>query len=500
MLEPKFEDICLYQKKLSLLDRKKIECKTEVSVDNITRILNIHLKPIITKSQVLNGVIEYDGVATFFVCYIDKDGKIRKCECNSEFSGNIKSADITECCFASLYAVDCRSEADTSLTMLNLSGSILITAMVNEKKMVSVLSNSQDLICNHKEIDIAKSYGVRESVYPIQEDFEVLGVVEEVICQQAEAQITSVACGVGSIIVDGNVYFQAIFLQSEEKKDIIKETKVSPFRIEIDYPECMPTMNAFARVWAKSLKTEISVDANKNLSQVSCTIVLRLEGEAYTTESIPVIADAFSKTHNLEVIDREIIHHMPNKIEGSQMVVKAVAQTEELPVGTMLVCSFGERAEIVSTEKIENGISVAGLTSIEGLFRDIDGNLFTRKLEAPFVAEVNCSKLAYEDVLCLATSGTLKMVSATELEITCQLAFTIYSWQENSQRFITAVNVLGEKQPNGFAISVYLPTVNEDLWALSKRLNTSPEELLETNPELQFPLSGKERIVVFRGK
>ena len=41
---------------------------------------------------------------------------------------------------------------------------------------------------------------------------------------------------------------------------------------------------------------------------------------------------------------------------------------------------------------------------------------------------------------------------------------------------------------------------NEDLWGLAKRLGQYPEALLETNPDLQFPLTGKERIVVYRQK
>ena len=36
--------------------------------------------------------------------------------------------------------------------------------------------------------------------------------------------------------------------------------------------------------------------------------------------------------------------------------------------------------------------------------------------------------------------------------------------------------------------------------ALAKRLNVCPKSLVETNSDLQFPLTGKERIVVYRRK
>ena len=53
---------------------------------------------------------------------------------------------------------------------------------------------------------------------------------------------------------------------------------------------------------------------------------------------------------------------------------------------------------------------------------------------------------------------------------------------------------------NDCAISVYVPAAGDDLWSTAKSLRQSPEEIKTTNPDLAFPLTGKERILVFRGK
>ena len=58
----------------------------------------------------------------------------------------------------------------------------------------------------------------------------------------------------------------------------------------------------------------------------------------------------------------------------------------------------------------------------------------------------------------------------------------------------------GLKKVNDSAVSVYIPLDGEGLFALAKRLNVCPETLVATNPDLQFPLTGKERIVIFRQK
>ena len=66
-----------------------------------------------------------------------------------------------------------------------------------------------------------KSYGLRESVVPVEEQFELPFVVEDVLGQRAEPIVTAVQCGVGTIIVDGEILLSAILLQNREKNDII---------------------------------------------------------------------------------------------------------------------------------------------------------------------------------------------------------------------------------------------------------------------------------------
>ena len=50
------------------------------------------------------------------------------------------------------------------------------------------------------------------------------------------------------------------------------------------------------------------------------------------------------------------------------------------------------------------------------------------------------------------------------------------------------------------AVSVYVPTAGDTLWDTAKKLGKTPEQVQAANPGLTFPLSGGERIVVYRKK
>jgi LysM repeat protein len=63
---------------------------------------------------------------------------------------------------------------------------------------------------------------------------------------------------------------------------------------------------------------------------------------------------------------------------------------------------------------------------------------------------------------------------------------------------ITKVTEGEDKPVNDSAISVYIPKPNDSLWEISKELGVTEEEILKINKDLTFPLSGEERIVVYR--
>ena len=50
------------------------------------------------------------------------------------------------------------------------------------------------------------------------------------------------------------------------------------------------------------------------------------------------------------------------------------------------------------------------------------------------------------------------------------------------------------------AISVYLPEKGDELWDICKRLGLREDEITANNPDLVFPLTGNERIIVYRQK
>ena len=294
----------------------------------------------------------------------------------------------------------------------------------------------------------------------------------------------------------------AILLQSGEKRDIIKESRAFPFRVEVEIDDAMPAFNGVASLFSKSLKTDITVDEEQGKSQITASINVGVLARAYKKEPIIVIGDAFTLTEDIDLIKESTKICTERGCSYYQDKFLLKTNIEQLEVGAVLICVTCEKAEIVSASAEANGISVTGVCSGTALFYDADGKLFSRKVEAPFASLISVEIAENEElsIRALAKNMELKIISLDSGEISCDINFSICIWATEPVELVKDVLVTGEKKQNDSAISVYIPLKDEGMFELAKRLNVSPSELILTNKELQFPLTGEERIVVYRQK
>lgn len=502
MVEPVYEKINFNLKEEKIREQIRAEIKTEVSSESISGVLSVAPFVTLTETEVQNGKVKYGGKIIFYVSYVDASGALKKCECGNEFVGEIKNPIIKQNCRAFVTAEAEKVETDLNGLYLSVGAYVNVTLNISDCSEINALKGGENLVVNEKELIKVKGLGIRRGIYPIEEEFELNYPIEEVLFHRADAVVTACQCGVGTIIVDGEVLLSAIVLQKGDKKDIVKETRAVPFRMEIECEEAMPNMYSTARVKERSFKTDVTVDAESGKSVVSVGVSLGFEGEAFALTDTRIAVDAFSTENEIELLKEEYPVYKTCEIRSFSATVQGRAEVNELPVGTLVLATYGEKATVISETCSEGVLTVTGVINATAFLRDGDGKVFTRKLEVPFEksfdAGFNCDMETSTVVKALKANS--KIVSLTEMDFDADLRFTVYPQEKCSVKVVKEVKLLGEKKTSDAAISVYIPTEGEELWSLAKRLNVCPDALIETNKELQFPLTGKERIVVYRRK
>lgn len=494
-IQPEFLNIRVSGKTEIPAVQVKAECKTDIPSDTVLKVLDV--------SAFCDGAcsteqpFKISGTVIFNVVYCQADNKIRKCECAQEFSREL-SEDFTGKTVIPKISV-LKTSADTSGTRLSVSAVLNVGGVVCFSDDFNCLSGGEELIVDREEKPIFKSSGVKKSTFPVEEEVVLPYEIAEVLSQRAAATVNAVQCGVGAIIIDGEVIASALLLQNSENGDIIKEERVFPFRFELECDEAMPKNVATAEVSVGSIRSDVSVDPETGKSTANVIVAIKAEGEAFAEDSVDIIKDAFSVKEEVELEFSQAEFTIPSGIKSVKKNVTGKCPVG-IPAGTRAVACFGETAEITSL-KTENGIIVTGVYSVKVYYKDATDNTGAVNMETPFEFKIDgfdCDGKTSASVV--ASGAKIRPITENESEISGDVIITVSCLKPQKIKFASSASAVGEKKVCDAAISVYIPLEGEKLFSLSKRLNVSPETLVSTNDELTFPLSGKERIVIYRQK
>lgn len=499
-LDVKKESVILFDRGETLKGANKVEVKLDLNTDQIEKILSVSASSNILDKQMLNGKIKYKGKVTFFICYINIGGEVNKREVSTEFMGELESDKLTESTKSLLSSQVEKVETDATGVKLSLISTILVTAETTEEKEAIFALADDNLVCKKCESTFPISLGVKESVYTLEDEFELDFPIKDVISQRAEGVVTSCECGVGCITVMGEVYVNQIFLTGDDGKTVRRKDTKLPFRVEVECDMVISSFTAVGRVKVKAFKTDIAVDFDKNTTDVACSITLSVWAEALAIKTVEHLEDCYSIDYLVNLKKNTTNYKISEAEISKSATISGVSVVSELPVGATYLTCNDEKLEISSIKKVENGLDIEGVYSLCGFFKEGD-NVFTRKMETA----VNFNLFLDQDfdgyqAYAIVINPCVKILSLTETEIKGEVIISLYPIKEHNVECVCEVEEVGEKGKNSSGISVYIPLKDEELWSLAKRLNVTPEELILTNPELQFPLTDKERIVIYRQK
>ncbi|MBR1983438.1 MAG: hypothetical protein IKA12_01995 [Clostridia bacterium] len=496
-LQPVYETVTATLSKTQITEHVKSECKTDVLSETVKKILNVGVFPTIINSTTEDGKIKYTAKTVFYICYVDNEDQIKKCECSNEVQG-VMACEGANCRGVLHLGVE-KTEADLSGINLKVSALVSVKAVVPNQTEIKAVCGGDELICKTAEAPIKKGYGIKEGLYPLEEQFTIPHQIEEVLYHRAEPVITSVQCGVGCIIIDGEVRLSAILLQKGEKKDIIKMTKNFPFRAEMEYEDSMPSFTAIAKVSLKSFKTDVEVDLDGGKSQITLSAMLVFNSEAFSFENLTFATDLFSLSHDVQTEKQETLLCEVEDVRTCNHKTSCLFPSEENLSETNIRAIAGEKIEILSACVNNGELEFTGTLNAVGYFVNLDQKIYTKKIEIPLEFKCDCvvPNGCYVDAIAVGDCSNT-MLTNNGIEFDLDVTITVYPTKQKRFETINDVKCILPKVQNNCAISVYIAQEGEELWSLAKRLNVRPELLIETNPDLNFPLDGSERIVIYR--
>lgn len=471
--------------------KNAVECKVSIKEEET-------LEEIYTSGRVsLNYIdcqkneVRYGGKVIFSVAY--GSNELKKAEAGVEFSYKTEVEGVSE---GDLLTADVWLE-NVKLSVINgiptITGAVVLKGRVEKQIEFEYIRQCEGLNLKREETQSTLLCLNERKTFTIEEEFDTSVIIGEVLCHTETVKILSVLSGIGAVAISGEIELCMVILPVEGAPVYHKQT--IPFRLEHEIQKAMPDLIALTNACLNDANLKIVVDKNKEKSTVFMRAEIGVLTCLYENRNLSLITDAYSinKELNFTKSCKKVTKTYGQRYLESKVTMSGISKSYE---NSRLIAPLFAKIEQIDVKTNLGELEILGVIEASVLMQGESG-YFIERSNIPFNVK---DKTDYNKIeLCNCTATDLTVIEeGGNLSLSCNLSLLVDEREENSFTFISNIEEGEDKIVNNSAISVCIPSANDTLWELSKALGVSEEEILKLNPELTFPLTGEERVVVYR--
>ena len=473
-----------------------VECRMADWAQN--RPLAVNPSVLLGSVEVHNGEVRYGGKLYFSVVARAADGAVISAECGAEFSHKAECAEAAPACLADVRLFVEKTETRQDGRALILSAIVTAEIELLAPAQLNYLSGGEGVVCDLRPARLVRRYPCTGST-EFEEEFDT-DYVGDVLAHSEQAGLTRVVAGTGVLDVSGEVCLCVLAKRAGESEAVSYE-RLIPFRAEIPCDEAAAGMACRARVQIGSVHLSASCDEEKGRCRILASVSVRIDGCVYGAEEVLLPADAFCPGHACRLSRTRLSFEEPLcAFTSVERVCGTAALGGKVDFSCALQAAALCRAEAAASVA-EGEITVEGVLDTIVFYREgEEENSLPVSLPFSFPIRTDRAKAGGKaQVTAVACGVTVRQKTEGELEAegTLRLFVTLYG---ETQAECVCELLAGDAEAEGAAIRVYVPAAGDTLWDTAKKLGMPPEAVTEREPSLSFPLSGKERIVLYRRK
>lgn len=496
VVEPnRFDRLCRFQSvtEARLLPRPDAEIDKLLSCSAVAKI---------GSSEVYNGEVRVRGRVEFRSVYVGTDGSNNALSAGVDFSEKIECDKLVSGMDASVSAEVIDVET-VKLTPgeLKLNAILELSVFGVEKKKYSVVSEMPEgVYVSEKSMThsvlVCSGRGESEHTASVTDS-----VVADVMCCESRVCVSEAIAGEDSVRVSGVIYVEAICETTDGMLLAVKSD--IPFDEEYSAVGASASDCVVARSFVTSKCDFIAGEEGGGEIEITCTLVS--DYFVFGEENFTYIDDAYSVERDLMTESESIsVSRVRQSVTVTERVDGSVILERDMPPVDNILAVTGLKAMVTDVHAGDGEATVEGVVAGKIIYYSAeDGVKNSVPMELPFSTDVIADGFERGDIAMGegAVSGvSVKIRRGNELDVRVDVSFVLnavgYTWAE----VLTNVSAGELRAQPSAAISIHYGSAGEGLWAASRALGVTPEEVVRQNPECEFPLEKDMRLVAYRHK
>ncbi len=477
-----------------LKNQNVVECKVNVEEDAIQNVLSILGKTHLTKVECGEKELKYEGKALFTLLY-KFDGEVKSQEVGVEYGfkfyddkilqGNQVDGDV--------FLKDCEIKSVNGVSQV--TATLCFLGKIDKQNKIEYIASCENAVVKNKEMEISSLLKTINSEFKIEDEEELNYSIKNILQHTENVVVKSVECGIGVAIVEGEVEIELLVAPLNDS-GIVKEMKVVPFRVEIESQDISTSTPCSVNCLISESLFKVFVDEAKNKSVVAIELTLITKCKVYETKNYTYADDMYSLDYELSLVKNNLQTYKINNYVVESQKVNGEIPFEEDESLNFITCIRYKKQDI-SYALEDNKLTITGVLLCKALFKNKDNEYIIKESILPFTSDFVIRNQIEGEVLVNVSNFSCNVVkNAIKYQFILNVSYLSVEKCNNC----VIINVLEneKRQKSQSGISVYIPNEGDSLWDVLKALGESEEDILKNNPTLEFPLSGDERIIIYR--
>lgn len=471
---------------------------------DISKIFKCQAVPRIASKGINGRTITIDGAVHITLLYADRDGKLCSYEYQYPFSKSLEMS--SECAGANLCCkirneyINCRAVTGRKV---DIHGAVGIYVKVFKRKCTDIVSDYDD-----SNIELRRGMapatvpmGYSEKYLMIEEEIRIGDSqpnIRNILRCEANPQVKETKIINDKAVVKGEMNLCIIYCPENEGNPQCVKT-IIPFSQIIDIDGITELCECETKSQLAFLEVKPRMSSGGENKSFLLTAKLLLTAEAYCSNEIAVIMDAFSRKYKAD-IKREKVYFekITHNVNEKYHCKKTVQLEDNISSLIDLWCNVQN-----VTTKFESGNMVISGTVMAGMIVvNENGNaLYCEKpIDFEYKYQLECklgSPHAEPQIEILSSSYTITSADSIEIRMDMAINTAVYEKCEVSLISDMAIdeNETVAKKTKG-AMTIYFPSNHECVWDIARIYNASVEEIMRINELESEQLTAGKMILV----
>lgn len=470
---------------------------------NIAKILTVNAESSASSCEPLDGEARFGGTVNFKVLFVDEEGGLQSMDYNAAFSGKLESPLITPS-----LGVSATAETLDTETVAVAAGELKISCVIGVEVAarfydnVKYLSEGSDGV--HTQTEAITYDTISASVkeeFLAEEEFAAKDDMSIILLCEPSLVPKVTASGLDCFVFGGTVSVNVIYLTTDGR--IRNEVLSADYQQELSGDGARVQDKVWSKTSIVKFDAVLESELGSDKKLLKCSYVLCGEAYAVAETQARAVTDAYCVDHEIRIVGESF---KVNKFLGcfrfDERVEGNAALPTDLPGVDTILSVCASRINVANAYASKGRITLEGVVSTGIIYLNSETESRNSvQVELPYSLTVDCAAATENTVV--EANACIRSINARprnsfEIEISAAAVFTLRLYDEHITYVIKEISIGEEKKLSNSALTVYIVKPGEGVWELAKALSTTPEVIMDQNPEMKTPLTGGEKVLLYR--